>query len=154
MAGSAWERVKGSMAELRALGGASTLLGWDQETYMPARGGAARAEQLAALQGVLHERLTDPRLGDAIEAAAAEPRSDAERAALRALRFDRERAARVPGDLVRALALAQSHGVEAWKVARQRGAFAGFAPHLEGLVRLRREMADAWLPMIRDGAEV
>lgn len=144
MADRAWTEVAGAMAELRALSGAASLLGWDQETYLPPAGGTARAEQLAALQGVVHERLVGPALGDAIDAAAAAPRTDRERAALRALRHDRERAVRIPGDLVRALALAQSRAVEAWKGARAGDDFAAFAPHLEGLVRIRREMADAW----------
>jgi carboxypeptidase Taq len=144
MPDSAWEFVAHAMAELRALGGAVGVLSWDQETFLPPRGGAARAEQLSVLQGIAHERLVDPRLGDALARAGDEVAADPERmAALRALRFDRGRAVRVPGDLVRALARAQSEGVEAWREAREASDFARFAPRLEALVRLRREQADA-----------
>jgi carboxypeptidase Taq len=111
---------------------------------MPPRGAEARGEQAAALQGILHERLTAPALGEALEAAEREARSEDERAALRALRFDRDRAVRLPGDLVRALATAQSRALVAWKDARAGSGFRGFAPRLEELVRIRREMADAW----------
>src|SRR5512138_2049857 len=108
---SAWELLERAMAEARALGGALTLLQWDQETYMPARGAEARGEQLAALQGVLHERLVSPGLGEALERAAREVAGDADRAAaIRELRRDRDRAARVPAELVRDLALAQAEG--------------------------------------------
>jgi len=151
---TAWEDLTRRMADLRALGGAAAVLAWDQETYLPRRGSEARGEQLAALQGVLHERLCDPRLGDALarlEGAlgpAGDPGDPADptgerRAAARALRFDRERAVRIPGELVRGLALAQSAGVEAWREAREQSRFARFAPALASLVRLRREMADA-----------
>jgi carboxypeptidase Taq len=151
---TAWDDLKRRMAELRALQGAVALLAWDQETYMPRRGSEARGEQLAALQGVLHERLTDPRLGEALARLAGslgpdeEPGDPADptgerRATVRALRFDRERAVRIPGALVRALAVAQSAGLEAWHAARRASDFGRFAPALGTLVGLRREMADA-----------
>jgi carboxypeptidase Taq len=140
----AFDRVERSMAELKALQGVATLLAWDQETYLPPRGAEARGEQAAAVQGILHERLADPRLGEAIEAAARDVRSEDEGAALRAIRFDRDRAVRLPADLVRALAQAQSRALAAWRLARQEPSFARFEPHLEELVALRREMADAW----------
>jgi carboxypeptidase Taq len=139
----AFDTVARAMAELRALGSAVFLLSWDQETYLPPRGAAGRGEQLAALQGVLHERLTSARLGEALAAAAAAPRSPEEAAALRALTFDRDRAVRLPGELVRELARAQSRGLEAWHEARAGGGFSSFAPALQALVGLRREMADA-----------
>jgi carboxypeptidase Taq len=139
----AWETLAAAMADVRALSAAVSLLRWDQETYMPPRGAQARGDQLAAIQAALHERLTSPRVADALARAEAEAEDPDRRAALRALRFDHERAARVPQDLVRALAQAQADGVDAWKDARARSAFAVFAPKLERLLALRREQADA-----------
>ncbi|WP_242347101.1 carboxypeptidase M32 [Anaeromyxobacter terrae] len=141
---AAWETLAAAMCDVRALGGAVSLLQWDQETFMPAKGAPARGDQLAAVQAALHERLTHPRVAEALDLAEREDSGDPDRAAaLRALRFDHERAARVPQDLVRALALAQGEGVDAWKAARTERAFALFAPKLARLVDLRREQADA-----------
>jgi carboxypeptidase Taq len=151
--GSAWAAIEAAMADVRALSGAISLLQWDQETHMPPRGFAARGDQLAALQATLHERLTSPRLAEALERARGETDDPDRLAALRALRFDVERAARVPADLVRALATVQAEGVDAWKAARARDDFDAFAPKLERLVRLRREQADALLPTVAGGAE-
>jgi len=149
----AWETLASAMADLRALQGAVGLLQWDQETYMPARGAEARGEQLAAIQAALHERLTSPRVAEALDRAGQDA-SDPDRAAtIRALRFDHERAARVPPDLVRALAQAQAEGVDAWKDARARNAFPVFAPRLERLVALRREQADALMPVVERRSE-
>ena len=51
--------------EIHHLGAAMGLLGWDQETYLPAAGVAARAPHVAALAAELvHQRSVDPRLGD------------------------------------------------------------------------------------------
>jgi len=44
------------------------LLEWDEETYMPPGGVENRSEQLAMVAGLLHERGTDPRLGELLSA--------------------------------------------------------------------------------------
>ncbi|BDG03659.1 carboxypeptidase M32 [Anaeromyxobacter oryzae] len=142
---TAWETLSRAMAEIRALSGASALLQWDQETYMPPKGSGARGDQLAAIQGAQHERLTAPPVAEALARAEAERTADPDRAAaLRVLRFDHDRAARIPGDLVRAIAQAQAAGVDAWKAARDTGDFGRFAPALERLLALRREQASAY----------
>jgi carboxypeptidase Taq len=137
------------MSDLRALSSVAGLLQWDQETYMPRAGAAARGQQLAAVEGVLHEKLTAPSLAEALAAAEAEPPADADRAAsLRALRRDQARAAALPADLVRELALAQAEGLAGWRRAREEQAFAPFAPALRRLVSLRRQQAAALLPVV------
>jgi carboxypeptidase Taq len=144
------------MADLRALQGAISVLSWDQETYLPAKGVASRGEQLATLHGLHHEKLTAPELGDVLARAeeAVSPEDGEARALLRALRWDRDRAVVVPGRLVRELAETQSRALAAWRDARRQSAFGTFAPFLERLLALRREMADALLPTLEEpGAE-
>ena len=128
--------------ELRDLSGVIGLATWDQETYLPPRGQPARADQLGTLQGLYHERLIDPRLGEWLDAAAAASGLEARAVAL--LRKERDRAVKLPTALVKALAEAQSHGLAAWREARAQGSFATFRPALERLIALRLEQADAW----------
>ena len=130
------------MNELRDLSGLAGLATWDQETYLPSKAQPARASQLSTLQGLYHERLVDPRLGEWLEGAA--PASDDERAMVRVLRQERDRAVKVPARLVKALAAAQSHALAGWREARAKNEYALFEPHLSGLLSLRREQADAW----------
>ena len=54
--------------EVSTLGSIASLLGWDQETYMPAGGVDARAEQQGLLAGIIHERKTQKKIGDLIAA--------------------------------------------------------------------------------------
>lgn len=146
MDGKNWSDLAGRMGELRDYRAIAGLLTWDQETCMPPGGAAARAGQLAAIQALLHERKTDPALGDLLAAAAADPSLDeGKRAAVRNLSKERDRAVKLPPRLVREIAERQSRAVEAWRAARSdgNGGFASFAPHLEGLLALRREQADA-----------
>ncbi|MFL5271243.1 MAG: carboxypeptidase M32, partial [Anaeromyxobacteraceae bacterium] len=140
-----WDLLAARMADLRALQGAIAVLSWDHETHMPPKGGAARGEQLAALQGLRHEKLIAPDLGGAIAAAEEAERGagDPTRTALlRAIRFERDRAIAVPERLVRETAAAQTASVAAWRTARERSDFAAFAPHLENVLALRREAAE------------
>ncbi len=131
------------MQELKDLSGIIGLATWDQETYLPAKAEQARASQLSTLQGIYHERIIDPALGALLEEAAGAPLSADEAAMVRALRWERERAVRVPARLVRALAEGQSQAISAWRQARSKKDFSVFRPALERLLAIRREQADA-----------
>ncbi len=137
------EALLGRMRELKDLSGIIGLATWDQETYLPPKAEAARAAQLSTLQGLYHERLVAPEVADWLARVGAAPQSDDERAMVRLLSRERDRAVRVPVDLVRALAEAQGAALTAWRVAREGRDFAAFAPALQRLLSLRREQADA-----------
>ncbi len=134
------------LAEIKALSDAAALLGWDQQTYMPSGGADGRAAQMAALSFVIHEKMTGPeterRLGAAEEAArGAGPDSD-EAALVRAVRRDFDQATKLPGALVaetaRVTALAHAH----WADARASADWGKFAPDLEQILDLTRQIAD------------
>ncbi len=129
------------MQELKDLGGVIGLATWDQETYLPVKAGNARAAQLSTLQGLYHERLIDPALGDWLSQA--KGLVPDEQAMVRVLLHERDRAVKVPSRLVKELAEAQSLAIAGWKEAREKSDFAPFKPHLERLLALRREQADA-----------
>ena len=46
--------------ETEALANVAERLGWDQETMMPRGAAEQRGEEMAAMEGVLHARRTDP----------------------------------------------------------------------------------------------
>ncbi len=139
-----WDELERRTRELSDLRGAFDLLSWDQETQLPPKGVAARGRQRAALEGVLHERLVDPRLFELLLRFQGERGLSPERAAwVRVLRRQAERARRTPDRLVRELALATSAAVEAWRLARAEGRFSLFEAPLARVLTLRREQADA-----------
>ncbi|MFY0570983.1 carboxypeptidase M32 [Archangium lansingense] len=133
------------MQELRDLGGLISLATWDQETYLPPKAAESRAFQLSTLQGIYHERLVDPRLGELLASAVGNKHlTDDQRAMARVLIQERDRAVKVPKALVQALAEAQSRGLVAWREARKQNRFSVFKPALERMLTLRREQADAY----------
>src|SRR5512139_4070973 len=63
-ADKAYEELIRRVREETLLTTVEALLEWDEETYMPPGGVENRSEQLALVAGLLHERGTDPRLGE------------------------------------------------------------------------------------------
>lgn len=133
------------LAEAATLGSTSSLLSWDQETGMPAGGAPLRAEQLALLAALVHERRTTQRLGDLLSSCEAESELNADpdiAANLREIRRDYDRAVRLPSTLVRDLAETASLAMEAWRDARERSDYGTFAPWLNRTLVLVRAKAE------------
>src|SRR4051794_37720409 len=55
------------LLEINDLTSAAALLRWDQTTYMPPGGAAARARQLATLGRLAHEQFTDTVIGTLLD---------------------------------------------------------------------------------------
>ncbi len=138
------EALAAELREIAVLQSVSATMSWDQETMMPAKAGALRADQLEMLSRMIHERRTSKRLGDLLRAAedAAGKKSDPRTLAdLRETRRDYDKARKLPSALVAEMAQCASLGMEAWKHAREESNFKKFLPWLEKTIRLNREKA-------------
>jgi carboxypeptidase Taq len=125
----------------------SSLLGWDERTYMPHRGSAHRAEQMALLARLGHEMLTAPIVGELLATVEASPLvrdADSDAAAnVREIRRHYDRAVKLPKELVEELARVTTRAQQVWQEARQANDFAAFQPWLEKVVALLRQKAQA-----------
>ena len=123
------------------------LLQWDEEVCMPRGGVEHRAEQMALLAGLVHDRGTDPRYGEllgVIEASSlvSDPESPSAVNVCELRRaYDRER--RIPRALVEEAARVVALASQMWAEARRRDDFAMFAPWLDRIFALARDEADA-----------
>lgn len=124
---------------LHHLAGVAELLSWDQQTYLPPKGHGRRGDQLAAMAGLLHRRLTDPEVGGWVEVARGEALTAVERRNLELMRWRHRRAVAIPEALAADFARAAATAWEAWQAARQADDFGFFAPHLERVVGLATE---------------
>ena len=129
--------------EVGDLAGAMSLLGWDQETYMPRKGAATRGRQLATLAGIAHTRFTSPEMGAAIEGASSETLEPNEQVNHREIARSYDRGRKIPTALVKALTETSSAAIEVWREARQQNNFPSFAPWIVKLVALQKEAAEA-----------
>ena len=134
---TAFDDLMAHQRETEALAAVAGRLGWDQETVMPPGAADQRAEEMAAMEGVLHARRTDPRIADWL--AAAEPPDAAGQAALRLIRKSFERTAKVPARLSAEIARVTSKAQGVWAQARASEDVAAFLPILTQVVDLRRE---------------
>lgn len=142
---SAYDELRSHVYKAQLLGATAALLSWDQETFMPKGAGELRAEQLALLAELQHERATSPQLGEWLQTAAADPRTvaDPDRAAnLRGCQRDYDRATKLPASLVKELAEVESRAQQAWAEARGKDDFRRFRPWLERMVGLQQQKAD------------
>src|SRR5438477_513864 len=77
----------------------ASVLGWDEQTYMPPGGAAHRANQLSLLAGLCHERSTAPVIGELIAEIESSPLAQPDSpiaANLREARRDYDRATKLP----------------------------------------------------------
>ncbi len=127
--------------ETSALGQIAGRLGWDQETVMPRGAAAQRAEEMAAIEAVLHARRSDPRVADWLEQAA--PQDEVGKAQLREIHRAYDRAVKVPAALATAIARVTSAAQGKWAQARADEDVAAFLPVLEEVVSLKRQEGEA-----------
>ena len=137
------------LEEISRLGGVMGTMHWDQEVIMPSGSAEARAKQMAALAGVLHEKSTDPQLGEWLETLHAEGPAnfDAHQwCNIREAKHDYDLETRVPKKLVQELAELSSRGHPIWAKAREDNNFSDFAPTLKRFVTLKTEWAKCVFP--------
>lgn len=139
-------------AGIRRMGHISAVLQWDQETHLPAAAVEERADQLADVEGIVHERSTEPRIGALLESLGStseNPLGDEglpplDRYFLRAMRRDYDRRIKLPQEFVVAMARDQGLSQAAWASARSANDFAAFAPHLRAMVGYAKKRAEYW----------
>jgi carboxypeptidase Taq len=128
------------------LASVANLLEWDQETLMPAGAVAGRGDQLAMLAGQIHDRSTDPRIGDwlhEIEQSALVRDPDQGPAVnVREIRRSYDRETRIPRALAEALARTTALAQQEWAIARGESSFARFRPWLAQIIDLKRQEAE------------
>ena len=145
---SAYDELMAYDKVTQAVGSVAGRTGWDQETVMPEGSAGLRAQEMSALQTVLHARKTAPEVGEWL--AKAQVSDEVGIANLRHIKRSYDRATRVPGALAAALASHASLAQGTWAKAREANDFKAFAPVLKTMIEMRREEAAA----LADGGDV
>ncbi|HET7482519.1 MAG TPA: carboxypeptidase M32 [Actinomycetota bacterium] len=140
----AWDDLLPRLRDLTDLLSTSALLSWDQQVLMPRATTGHRARMMATIDSLIHERLTDPGLGDLISTLEADDSlDDAQKASVRLLRRDHDKAVKVPLALVRELSELQGRCFRSWAEARAASDFEILQPDLERMFELKKQQADA-----------
>ena len=124
------------------VGDAAGLLHWDQQVMMPAEGIGARSKQTSAISTMRHDMLVDDDLADWLDTLEATDLDEGQKATVREVRREHDRARKVPRDLVERISRTASETLPVWEQAKDEDDFAMFADNLHEIVQLRREYAE------------
>jgi len=142
--------LKNRLAEIHDLSKAVGMLAWDMEVMMPPGGGSVRAQQLAAVSKVAHEKFTDASIGRLLDALrpheSSLPYESDDAALIRVARRDYEKAVRVPSELQAEMTRCASIARQVWAEARAKSDFALFLPHLQRNLDLKLRYVECFLP--------
>jgi carboxypeptidase Taq len=138
---TAFAELMAFQRETEALAQIAGRLGWDQETVMPKGAAHQRGEEMAAIEGVLHARRTDPRVGEWLEKARAADAAGKRSLDLIGRAF--RRTACIPAKLASEIARVTSVAQGIWAEARAKDDVAQFLPTLKHVVALKREAGEA-----------
>ncbi len=142
---SAYGSLTEQVAQISDILNAISILTWDARTQMPPGGAETRGQQIATLSSLAHERLTGDPLSDALVSAEGEVSAE-DTVRLRVVQSVREAVdlfGRIPPTLTAELAGLKTVSQGVWQEARRQADFSLFAPYLERMVALNRQLAEA-----------
>jgi len=141
--------LKNKLLEIQHLRDAAALLSWDQETYMPAGGGRARADQIALLQTLAHDKFVSSDIEnllashiDTTTGLANDTKSGLDavsKAFIRETWRDFSRAKKFPSEFITRLERECSLAQQVWAEAREENDFGKFLPNLQTIIALKHE---------------
>ncbi|HVW87856.1 MAG TPA: hypothetical protein VHC01_00185, partial [Gaiellaceae bacterium] len=148
MSQAKFDELRQRLAELVDLGKAASVLSWDQHVMMPPRGAAVRAEQLASVGRIAHEKFIAPEMGrliDDLRGWAEQQDYDSFEASLvRVAASDWEKASRVPAELRAEMSRSSALAYRVWIDARRENDFSSFLPALRQNLDLRKRYIDCF----------
>jgi carboxypeptidase Taq len=142
-----FRKLLGEISDLQSTG---AVLGWDQQTYMPSGGAEGRAMQLATISRLAHEKFISDEIGMILEdlepeAEALDYESD-EACLVRQVSREYKKQCKVPSSWVAEFSRVTTLAQQAWQKAKAESDFPQFKPHLEEIVKLRRQYAGFFAP--------
>lgn len=130
------EILKQRLQEIEDLKNVAERLWFDQQTHMPAGAIQERIRQTGLIQDLINERVTSPELGQLLDAAPDDlPWIDVARA-------DRAAALRLGDDTWRRFLQVGAEAFDVWEKARRDDEWEPFAPWLDRMVEINRDMAE------------
>jgi carboxypeptidase Taq len=139
----AYEKLERRFARYYKLSEAMGVLHWDRAAMMPDGGANGRAEQMATLQVLMHDQLTDPAIGEWLDDVDVADMDAWQTANLAEMKRKWVHETAVPAELVEAESRATSRCEMVWREARRDDDFARLAPHLSEVVGVVRQVAQA-----------
>jgi carboxypeptidase Taq len=122
---------------------ATSLMGWDFETYMPRKGTEERGVADSQLHLLQKELLLRKDFVDLVESGKKQKGlNDVERGIIRVLDRDITKETKIPKELTEAESLESIRGNMAWRQAREKSDFRMYEPHLKNMIEIKKQIAE------------
>jgi carboxypeptidase Taq len=143
-----FDELRGRLAEIADLVKTASLLSWDQHVMMPPRGASIRAEQMATVGRIAHEKFISPEIGRRIDELRGwgeeQDYASFEASLIRVAANDWEKASKVPPDLRAEISRSAALANPVWVDARKNNDFASFLPVLRKNLDLRKRYIECF----------
>jgi carboxypeptidase Taq len=140
---SLYQQYKDLLQKIADVKYASAVLQWDQETYLPAKGGDKRGQQIATLSELAHEQFTADETGLLLNKLLAQnDLSPAEKRNVELSLEDFNKSKKLPAAFVRKMSETVNKSYHAWIQARKENSFLVFEKPLHDIIELKKQEAD------------
>lgn len=140
------EELKAYLREMEYYDRVTTLIHWDMDVSMPELGLPGHIDALTYFSGKQFAMETDERLGTLLDVLNTEQEyealDDMWKFVVRRMKRNFDRRRRIPADFFANYVRAQAEAGYAWKEAKNASDFSLFAPHLEKMIAMTKEMTD------------
>jgi carboxypeptidase Taq len=137
-----YRQYREQLAKIADVKYAAAVLQWDQETYLPPKGAASRARQIATLSEISHQMFTGEKVGDLLQEVLSTELTENQNRNVTLTLEDFTRLKKLSSSFVRKMSEAVSAAFHAWIEARKQNNFKVFEPLLASLVELKRQEAE------------
>lgn len=138
-----YNEYKAKMQKIADLKYASAVLQWDQETYLPPKGGDIRGRQIATLGETAHEMFTSEKFWGLLQALlSTEGLTDHQKRNVELSLYDYTKNKKLPAAFVRKMSEAVNKSFHAWILARKENSFSLFQQPLDDIIQLKKQEAD------------
>ncbi len=145
---AALKKLNTRIREYQTLGACEALLAWDERTIMPKKAAGFRSEQLALLAGMVHERSTTSEIGDLLaelgQSDLVKTEDSVDAVNIREVRREYDKSKKLTKEFVEELTRVTSKAEHVWVEARKEKDFSKFLPHLEKVIALKIQQAEAY----------
>jgi carboxypeptidase Taq len=136
-----YQEFEDKVKTINNIGQVKSLLHWDQQVMMPENGVKARSLQNSTLAKIYHQKISSRELGELIVEIETEELALEEKANVREIEREHERALEVPEEIEEKISQKESETFDTWQKAKKEQDFSTVAPDLKELVELKRRYA-------------
>ncbi|MBN1327869.1 MAG: carboxypeptidase M32 [Candidatus Heimdallarchaeota archaeon] len=152
-----YEELLSIYKENTILANVNSLMHWDYEVMMPKKATQQRAEELALMSGLIHERIINPKIGNLLKEIKAHPNFDKlkefEQRNIVLIQRDYDKETKIPVSFAQELSKHGAISTQKWKEAKSKADYSIFRNELEKMIVLKKQEA-AYLEPDKDPYDV